>query len=94
MVGPVEYPAEKPRIIGRIATARQLDRHTKEFVDRAEAATERMVRALDRELRAQITTLRRDIERALARSSGAKKASVKKAPAKKAAPKKAPARTG
>ena len=45
--------------------ARQLEQRTKDLVaDRAEAATERVVDTIDRELRTQIAELRRDIERA------------------------------
>ena len=62
-------------------------------MDRAEAATERVVDTIDRELRTQIAELRRDIERLVARVGDiAKRAPAKKAPAKKPAATKGPAK--
>jgi len=42
--------------------AKQFDRRVKSFVDQGERATQRLVETIDKELRAQITALRKEIE--------------------------------
>ena len=72
-------------------------------INRGRAATDRLLEIVDKELRAQIAGLRRDIEHLErriaklnptrpARKPPAKKAAAKRAPAKKAPAKKAPAK--
>ncbi len=77
--------------------AREADRQLKRLLDRGEASTERLIKAIGKELQGQISSLRRelrDVERRLrdVRSSVAKQASKRKAAAKKAPAKKAPAK--
>ena len=76
--------------------AREIDKQLKRLVDRGEASTERLLELIDKEIKSQITSLRRelhDVERRVAklRRAGKKqlaaKQAEKKAPAKKAAAK-------
>ena len=78
---------------------REIDRQLKRLIDHGEATTERMLKAVDKELRDQITSLRtelRDVERRVGemrksvKATASKHAPAKKAATKKAATKKAP----
>ncbi len=75
--------------------AREIDRQLKRIIDRGEASTERMLKAIDKELTTQIGALRRelkDLERRVSEAAKPARAAGKKALARKPAPKKAPAK--
>ena len=72
---------------------RHIDQWTKDFVDRSEAATERLLKRFEQQSRAQIDALRREIAQLERRTRALRKAApVKKAPANKTTAKKAPAK--
>jgi mevalonate kinase len=73
---------------------RQIDEWTKDFLDRSEAATERLLKRFEQQSHAQIDALRREVAQLERRIGGlrstapAKKATAKKTAAKKTAAKK------
>jgi hypothetical protein len=86
----------------------KIDKRIKSFVDQGEAVTTRLVESLDKEMRSQITSLRKEVERLsgelaamrpAGRPAAAPKAAVKpavkpaaKTPAKTASARKSPAK--
>jgi hypothetical protein len=82
---------------------RQLDQRARDWLDRGEAATERLLQKIEKEAGAQIAALRREVDdlarrvadlrkAALPGKATAKKTSTKKAAAKKTNAKKRPAK--
>ena len=81
---------------------RQFDQRARDWLDRGEAATERLVQTIEKEVRGQIAALRRevdelasrvaDLRKALPRKTSAKKTAAKKTAAKKTAAKKTAAK--
>ncbi|HTN78282.1 MAG TPA: hypothetical protein VMK16_01315 [Acidimicrobiales bacterium] len=83
---------------------RQFDQRARDWIDRGEAATERLVQTIEKEVRAQIAALRREVDDLASRvadlrttlprkvaakkRSAAKKTSAKKTAAKKTSAKK------
>ena len=74
--------------------ARQAQDFVADLIERGRAASERLLEIVEKELRAQIAGIRKDIERLEHRIATLNRSPViaKKAPAKKAAAKKAPAK--
>ena len=64
--------------------AHELDERMKEFIDRSEKATQDFVDRVDKELRTQLASLRKEVAQLQSRLSGAARP-AKKAPAKKVA---------
>jgi hypothetical protein len=87
---------------------RQLDQRARDWLDRGEAATDRLIKTIDKEVRSQMVSLRREIDdlggrlaelrqnaeppKAAARRATAKKTATKKATGKGATAKKAKAK--
>ena len=82
---------------------RQLDQRARDWLDRGEAATNRLIKTIDKEVRSQMVSLRREIDdlsgrlaelrkSAVPRKAAARGATAKKTASKKAARKRATAR--
>ncbi len=63
---------------------RQLDQRARDWLDRGEAATERLVQTIEKEVRGQIAALRREVDDLAGRVADLRKALPGKATAKKA----------
>ena len=62
---------------------RQLDQRARDWIDRGEAATERLVQTIEKEVRAQIAALRREVDDLASRVADLRKTLPRKAAAKK-----------
>ena len=71
---------------------RQLDQRARDWIDRGEAATERLVQTIEKEVRGQIAALRREVDELASRVADLRKALPRKTSAKKTAAKKTAAK--